>query len=97
MAVKKAKAAKPKVAEPAAELDGLKEHKNDTGSPAVQIGNLTNRITALTKHAQKHEKDHSSRRGLLQLVGKRRKLLDYLAKRDFTKYRLVIKKLGLRK
>lgn len=97
MATKETRIVKAKApAKAGAEVE-LKEHKDDTGSPAVQVGNLTKRIEALTKHAQEHKKDHSSRRGLLQMVGKRRRLLDYLAKKDFTKYKAVVKKLGLRK
>lgn len=72
-------------------------HQSDTGSPEVQVGIFTRRINALTSHLQLHKKDHSSRRGLLLLVGKRRRLLDYLKQRDFTRYQSVVKKLGLRK
>ena len=75
----------------------LKVHKNDTGSSEVQIGIFTKRIQSLTDHLKRHDKDHHSRRGLLQMVGKRRRLLDYLRKKDFTKYQNIVKKLGLRK
>ena len=75
----------------------LKTHKSDTGSAAVQVGIFTRRIQSLTQHLQLHKKDKHSRTGLLKLVGKRRRLLDYLKKRDFTMYQTVLKKLGLRK
>ncbi|MBI3984024.1 30S ribosomal protein S15 [Candidatus Microgenomates bacterium] len=75
----------------------LATHQSDTGSPEVQVGIFTRRINALTSHLQLHKKDHSSRRGLLLLVGKRRRLLDYLRAKDFTRYQNVVKKLGLRK
>jgi small subunit ribosomal protein S15 len=69
----------------------------DTGSPEVQIALLTRRINDLTAHLQKHAKDHHSRRGLLMLVGQRRRLLDYLQKKDLEGYRRLIKELGLRR
>jgi len=72
-------------------------HENDSGSPEVQIALLTERINQLTKHFQIHKKDFSSRRGLLKLVGRRRKLLDYLKKHRIDKYRMIIKELNLRK
>ncbi|OQX82947.1 MAG: 30S ribosomal protein S15 [Candidatus Latescibacteria bacterium 4484_7] len=72
-------------------------HENDSGSPEVQIALLTERINQLTKHFQVHKKDFSSRRGLLKLVGRRRKLLDYLKKNKIDKYRAIIKELNLRK
>ena len=72
-------------------------HQNDSGSPEVQIALLTERINQLTKHFQVHKKDFSSRRGLLKLVGRRRKLLDYLKKHRIDKYRMIIKELNLRK
>ena len=78
-------------------MQELATHKKDTGSPAVQIGIFTKRITDLTQHLQRHNKDHHSRRGLLQMVGKRRRLLDYLKKKDFTKYQNIVKKLGIRR
>lgn len=70
---------------------------NDTGSPEVQIALLTARIELLTEHLKEHKKDHHSRRGLLKMVGKRRNLLNYLAKKDVQRYRDIIAKLGLRK
>ena len=72
-------------------------HEGDTGSPEVQIALLSNRITYLTEHFKTHAKDHHSRRGLLKLVGRRRRLLDYLKKTDLNRYRTVIDKLGIRK
>ncbi len=72
-------------------------HKSDTGSPEVQIAILTERINSLTDHLKTHKKDNHSRLGLLKLVGKRRKLLDYLKKNDESRYLKIIKKLGLRK
>ncbi len=73
------------------------ESENDTGSAPVQIALLTERIKYLTEHLKKHKKDHSSRRGLLKLVGQRAKLLKYLNKRNHEKYLDVIKKLGIRR
>ena len=72
-------------------------HKSDTGSPEVQIALLSQRITMLTEHFKTHKKDHASRRGLLMLVSKRRRLLDYLKKYDTERYKDVISKLGIRK
>ena len=72
-------------------------HDSDTGSPEVQIALLSNRITYLTEHFKSHAKDHHSRRGLLKMVGRRRRLLDYLKKTDLDRYRTVIEKLGIRK
>lgn len=72
-------------------------HTDDTGSPEVQIALLSNRITYLTEHFKSHAKDHHSRRGLLKLVGRRRRLLDYLKKTDLGRYRSIIDKLGIRK
>lgn len=69
----------------------------DTGKPEVQIAIFSRRISHLTEHLRKNPKDHSSRRGLLQLVGKRRRLLDYLAARDIERYRAIIAALGIRK
>ena len=71
--------------------------KNDTGSPEVQVALLTERIKYLTEHFKNHKKDFHSRRGLLMLVGRRRRLLDYLMKHDVEKYRTIIKELGIRK
>jgi small subunit ribosomal protein S15 len=72
-------------------------HDADTGSPEVQIALLSNRITYLTEHFKTHAKDHHSRRGLLKLVGRRRRLLDYLKKTEVERYRTIIEKLGIRK
>lgn len=72
-------------------------HEGDTGSPEVQIALLTKRINDLTEHLKVHKKDHHSRRGLLQMVGKRRNLLNYLKKKDIERYRATIEKLGIRK
>ena len=72
-------------------------HEGDTGSPEVQIALLTERINHLTEHLKTHKKDHHSRRGLLMMVGKRRKMLDYLANKDINRYRALIAKLGIRK
>jgi len=71
--------------------------EGDTGSPEVQIAILTNRINELTEHLKANPKDHHSRRGLLMMVGRRRGLLDYLAKKDLEGYRAIIKKLNIRK
>ena len=71
--------------------------ENDTGSPEVQVALLTARINHLTEHFAEHKKDHHSRRGLLSLVGRRRRLLDYVKKNDFARYDSLIKKLGIRK
>ena len=73
------------------------QHEGDTGSPEVQIAILTKRIADLTEHLKTHKKDHHSRRGLLRMVGKRRNMLNYLAKKDINRYRDLIAKLGLRK
>ena len=72
-------------------------HESDTGSPEVQIALLTRRINELTEHLRTHAKDHYSRRGLLKLVGRRRRLLDYLQRNDLERYRTLIKELGLRR
>ena len=74
-----------------------RRHASDTGSPEVQIALLTDRISYLTGHFRVHGKDHHSRRGLLKLVGQRRRLLDYLKGRDFPRYKALIERLGLRK
>jgi len=86
------------------ELDRKKEiikdfqvHEKDTGSPEVQIALLSARIKYLTEHFKVHKKDHHSRRGLLKLVGQRRRMLDYLKAKDMEKYREVIGRLGIRK
>lgn len=73
------------------------QHEGDTGSPEVQIALLTARITTLTEHLKTHKKDHHSRRGLLKMVGHRRRLLNYLQARDLERYRALIKELELRK
>ena len=72
-------------------------HAGDTGSPEVQIAVLTARINTLTEHLREHKQDNHSRRGLLMMVGKRRSLLDYLAKKDINRYRAIVAKLSLRK
>jgi small subunit ribosomal protein S15 len=72
-------------------------HDTDTGSPEVQIALLTERINLLTEHLKLHKKDHHSRRGLLMLVGRRRRLLDYVRKNDVDRYRSIIARLGLRR
>ena len=72
-------------------------HEGDTGSPEVQIAILTARINELTEHLKVHKKDNHSRRGLLKMVGKRRKMLDYLMAKDIERYRAIIAKLGIRK
>lgn len=73
------------------------DSENDTGKSEVQIAILTERIRNLTEHSKLHKKDHNSRRGLLQLVGQRRKLLNYLSNKDIDRYRSIIKDLGLRR
>ncbi len=74
-----------------------KTHDTDTGSPEVQIALLSDRINHLTEHFKVHKKDFHSRRGLLKLVGQRRRLLDYLKKKDLKRYRTIVKSLGLRR
>ena len=83
--------------EKSAVIEENKTHENDTGSPEVQVAILTARIQQLTEHLKVHKHDNHSRRGLLKMVGKRRKLLDYLAKKDIERYRALIAKLGIRK
>ncbi len=78
-------------------ISSFASHPTDTGSPEVQIALLTDRILGLTGHFQVHKKDHHSRVGLLQMVNRRRKLLDYLKGSDVTRYQTVLKRLGLRK
>jgi small subunit ribosomal protein S15 len=78
-------------------VSDYKIHEKDTGSPEVQIALLTRRITQLTEHLKTHKKDHSSRRGLLKMVGKRNSLLKYLTREDRARYQQVIGRLGLRK
>ena len=74
-----------------------KTHEGDTGSPEVQVAILSERISYLTEHFKVHAKDHHSRRGLLQLVGQRRRLLDYLKRKDAERYAELIRRLGIRK
>jgi small subunit ribosomal protein S15 len=78
-------------------IDRFKKHDVDTGSPEVQIGILSERISVLTEHLKTHSKDHHSRRGLLKMVGHRRRLLNYLQKQDVERYRAVVRDLGLRR
>lgn len=78
-------------------ISGYQTHDGDTGSPEVQVALLSERISLLTGHFKAHAKDHHSRRGLLMLVGQRRRLLDYLRRTDLKRYRGLIDKLGLRK
>lgn len=78
-------------------IEKFKRHEGDTGSPEVQIALLSERITYLTEHFKTHKKDHHSRRGLLKMVGQRRRLLDYLIKQDIERYRTIIKELGIRR
>lgn len=78
-------------------IEKARTHESDTGSPEVQIGLLTQRIVYLTEHFKTHKKDHHSRRGLLKLVGKRRRMLDYLKRKDVERYRTVLAAHGIRK
>lgn len=78
-------------------IANFKLHDSDTGSPEVQVALLTHRISYLTEHLKIHKKDHHSRRGLLILVGRRRRLLDYVKKKDVERYRTLIERLGLRR
>ena len=78
-------------------IESNRTHEKDTGSPEVQIAILTARITELTEHLKIHKHDNHSRRGLLKMVGKRRKMLDYLSRKDIERYRAIIAKLGIRK
>lgn len=78
-------------------VSDYKVHENDSGSPEVQIALLTARINELTEHLKTHKKDHSSRRGLLKMVGKRNALLKYLTRQDRNRYLQIISRLGLRK
>ena len=78
-------------------IEGYRTHGGDTGSPEVQIALLSERIQYLTEHFKTHTKDHHSRRGLMMLVGQRRRLLDYLKTKDLKRYRGLIEKLGIRK
>ncbi|MEV4900544.1 30S ribosomal protein S15 [Citricoccus sp. NPDC055426] len=86
--------------DPAVKQDIIKEyatHEGDTGSPEVQIAVLTRRISDLTEHLKSHKHDHHTRRGLMAMVGRRRRMLGYLAKTDIGRYRALIERLGLRK
>ena len=78
-------------------IQEYKLHDNDTGSPEVQIALLTERIDYLNSHFKAHKKDHHSRRGLLKMVSRRRRLLDYIRKKDEDRYQTLIKRLGIRK
>lgn len=78
-------------------IDDYRLHEKDTGSPEVQVALLSARISYLTDHFKTHQKDHHSRRGLLKLVGQRRRLLNYIKESDVERYRNIIKRLGLRK
>jgi small subunit ribosomal protein S15 len=78
-------------------IEQFKRHESDTGSPEVQVGLLTHRIQYLTEHLKVHKKDHHSRRGLLMLVGRRRRLLNYVKSKDVKRYRSIIENLGLRR
>jgi small subunit ribosomal protein S15 len=83
--------------EKTAVIEANKTHENDTGSPEVQIAILTERIRQLTEHLKVHPNDKHSRLGMYKMVGKRRRLLDYVAKKDIERYRAIIAKLGIRK
>lgn len=78
-------------------IEGFRRDDADTGSPEVQVAVLSKRIEELTEHLKTHRKDHHSRRGLLQMVGKRRRLLEYLKREDIERYRSLIERLGLRR
>jgi len=78
-------------------IEANRTHETDTGSPEVQIAILSTRISQLTEHLKQHPKDNHSRLGMYKMVGKRRRLLDYLAKKDIERYRACIAKLGIRK
>ena len=78
-------------------IEQFRTHESDTGSPEVQIALLSERINQLTEHFKTHKKDHHSRRGLLKLVSRRRRLLDYVRERDVERYRKIIETLGIRK
>ena len=83
--------------EKTAVIEANRTHPTDTGSPEVQVAILTERINQLTEHLKVHAQDNHSRRGLYKMIGKRRSLLDYLAKKDIERYRALIAKLGIRK
>jgi small subunit ribosomal protein S15 len=84
-------------AQKSAIIDKFRTHPNDTGSPEVQVALLTERINGLTDHFKAHKKDHHSRRGLLMMVSQRKRLLEYLKRKDSSRYKNLIKALGLRK
>ena len=77
--------------------EDYRQHERDTGSVEVQVALLTERIKELTEHLKEHKKDHSSRRGLIMLVNKRRRLLEYVSRKDNSRYRSLIERLGLRR
>ena len=77
-------------------IETHKTHETDTGSPEVQVALLTARINQLTEHLKEHKKDHHSRRGLMMMVGRRRRMLNYLAAKDILRYRAIVGKLGIR-
>ena len=83
--------------EKTAVIEANRTHATDTGSPEVQVAILTARINELTEHLRVHKQDNHSRRGLYKMIGKRRKLLDYLMRKDIERYRALIAKLGIRK
>ena len=83
--------------EKTAVIEANRTHETDTGSPEVQVAILTERINQLTEHLKEHTHDNHSRRGLYKMIGKRRSLLDYLARKDIERYRALIAKLGIRK
>lgn len=88
----------PQTAEAKSEIiEEYRVHDGDTGSPEVQVALLTHRINELTEHFKVHKKDHHSRRGLLKLVGRRRRLLEYMKRKDVERYRQAIQRLGLRR
>ncbi|NLW17383.1 MAG: 30S ribosomal protein S15 [Firmicutes bacterium] len=78
-------------------INKYKLHEHDTGSPEVQVALLTERINSLSAHLQQHHKDHHSRRGLYMMIGRRRKLLNYLRQKDVERYRTLIEQLGIRR
>ena len=78
-------------------IDKYRLHDSDTGSPEVQVGLLTHRISYLTEHLKMHKKDHHSRRGLLMLVGRRRRLLNYVKNKDVNRYRAIIETIGIKR
>ncbi|MEE3326254.1 MAG: 30S ribosomal protein S15 [Myxococcota bacterium] len=80
-----------------ATIESHRHHESDTGSTEVQVALLTDRLNQLSSHFEKHKKDHHSRRGLLRIVSQRRRLLDYLKRKDFDRYRKLIESLGLRR